>query len=420
MRTPGGALLAMAVMILGGAVCSPAAANAPQLFGGRVDPLLGLRVRQEILPGVYYFDPVESDRDWIRIRTRAGLRWRPGDGHTLEFRLVNEFRKIIVPSGVDLDLDEVVIDRLAWTWRRQGAFPFTLTLGRQDVIWDDGFLILEGHPFDGSRTGYQNALRLVVDREANRTELLLMANPKRDPIVIAGDEDRALGEADERAVAVRHEWKGRGDEALRYQLAGIWKRDDDPDHLLSDLTTWTVSERVERRGAAPVGFLAEAALQYQDGRGTEGWAFALQANLRRTLGRGCQGELGYLHYSGRGGDVEGFIPPYGRWPKWSDLYLYTLIGEGGVALWQNMAGPHVHLSRVFDQKATVRLSAYVLYAPQDGWARRGELVQALAVYRVNEELSAHLLWEWLHAGDYPPGQEPDAHFIRWQLEYDIR
>lgn len=169
-----------------------------------------------------------------------------------------------------------------------------------------------------------------------------------------------------------------------------------------------------------MGFLAEAALQYQDGRGTEGWAFALQANLRRTLGRGYQGELGYLHYSGRGDDVEGFIPPYGRWPKWSELYLYTLIGEGGVALWQNMAGPHVHLSRVFNRNASLRLSAYLLYAPQNDWKGRGELVQALAAFRVNEELSAHLMWEWLHAGDHPPGQEPDAHFIRWQLEYELR
>ena len=413
-----------------GSVLPPLSAGAADAqAAGRLhqnlDAVFGLRVRQEILPDAYYFDPVENDRNWIRLPHPRGASLAARPGHTLELRLANEFRKIVVPSGVDLDLDEVVIDRLAWTWRRQGGFPFILTLGRQDVIWNDGFLLLEGHPFDGSRTIYQNALRLVLDREH---ELDRAGGHRSTPSAIPSCSSATRTAPSARPTRPR--WpcaasgRARRRTTLRYQLAGIWKRDDDPDHRL---------ERSDHLDASRAGWSGEARRRWASWSRpplSTRMAAAPTAGPSRcrptcaaALGRERKGELGYLHYSGRGDDVEGFIPPYGRWPKWSELYLYTLVGEGGVGLWQNIwPGPVSRLSAASStQKASLRVTGYPALRPARATGPgAGELFEILGAYRFNDELSAHLLWEWLHAGDYPPGQEENAHMIRWQVEYEIR
>ena len=42
-----------------------------------ISPTADLRVRQEVLDGVYHFAP-EHDRDWIRVRSRLGARAETG------------------------------------------------------------------------------------------------------------------------------------------------------------------------------------------------------------------------------------------------------------------------------------------------------------------------------------------------------
>ena len=65
------------------------AAFAGSESGWDLAPSADIRVRQEILDGVYHFDPLEQDRDWVRIRTRAGLDLS-GNGHEFSLRLTNE------------------------------------------------------------------------------------------------------------------------------------------------------------------------------------------------------------------------------------------------------------------------------------------------------------------------------------------
>ena len=116
---------------------------------GSVEPLAGLRIRHEIMPDVYYFDANEQDREWIRFRTRLGLRWKPGGGNVFEARLANESREMLTPDD-GWNGDELIIDRLAWTWRNEKG-DLSFTAGRQDVVWNDGFLVLDGNPFETDR-----------------------------------------------------------------------------------------------------------------------------------------------------------------------------------------------------------------------------------------------------------------------------
>jgi hypothetical protein len=413
-------LAAFGLLVWAAASASPpAAAGIVWNREGALRPLLSVRVREEYLQNVHTFVPEGStDRHWLRVRTRAGLHWQPQPEHAFEIRLVNEFRDTYGPASVDFDWDEIVLDRLLWRWRGEGTVPFTLTVGRQDIIWNDGFLFFEGHPLDGSRTIYQNAVRLQLEGMESTVEILGIANPKRDRWVVAGDEKRDLQDADERAVAVRiAQENGR-------ELALIWKDEEDPDGLRPDLTSLTLSLRLDRAEGDGPGFLGQIAFQHQVSEEDEGFALAAQSWLQRTSEGGVRVRLGGFYYSGHPegeeeGSLRGFRSLYGRWPKWSELYLYTLIGEGGVANWQNIAAPCLDVSCPLASRFDLRLTTYLLFAPEPNWDGRGRLFQARLGCDVTRGVRGHVLWEWLTSGSYPTAQLEDAHFLRWELNYEL-
>jgi hypothetical protein len=251
-----------------------------------------------------------------------------------------------------------------------------------------------------------------MERARGIWEAAFLINPKRDPWVIAGDEDRALSEADEIGLALRFRSR-RG-----YQIALIGKGEEDPDGEGPDRTIWTASLRRER----PIGgkrlFLTELAVQRQAWAGMTDYALAFQFSYQRRLGWKLLAEAGFFYYSGDA-SMGGFRAPYGRWPKWSDLYIYSLVGEQGVAAWRNISAPHAGLSRPIGSFVEARVHAYYLLAPEPDWEERGVLTKSGLRFRFTEHFTGHLLWEWLSAGSYPEAMEEDAHFIRWQLSARI-
>ncbi|MCB1162685.1 hypothetical protein KDL67_08375 [bacterium] len=295
-----------------------------------------LRVRQEMLSDVFYFTPTQPDRNWLRVRSRAGLRYGWGNAHEIQGRLCSEFRKITTPD-TELNFDEIIVDQLLYRYR---AWPgIAITLGRQDIRWNDGFLVMDGTPLDGSRSSYMNALRFMIDDEGptpGLVELFVAYNPAYDDLVLWNDDvKRRLTDADETAVAFRSSpWANQ-------QLALIWKRERDPDHLRPALDAWTLGYRGERtRGAVTV--TGELALQYQDWSGHDmddrGYAWAFQFRARRAIGATQSVDFGAFGYSPRQGNQLAFRTPWGRWPKWSELMLYQLIGQDGVGQWANLGG----------------------------------------------------------------------------------
>ena len=373
-------------------------------------PSLDFRIRQERLADVFQFDPEVKDRNWLRIRTRAGLNLGTEQSR-FELRLCNEFRKITRPS-TELDLDELIIDRLLWAWRSDET-PVFFSVGRQDIIWPDGFIMLEGHPLDGSRSIYQNALLAGYEADGDRFELMGIFNPKRDPMVLAGDADRALADADESALVLR--WL-RGE---NLQLAFIWKQETDPDNLRPDLEAWTLGLRFEDPDPN-IDANWELALQRQMDLG---WALAAQARFGGVLvPERMSLHGGAFFHTGETRNTRAFRSPWGRWPKWSELYLYSLVPEGGPANWGNVAGPYLESWLELGEYSRLRLAATALHAPAPDWESRGVLLKAELRFRLMPELSGHLLWEGLETGSFHA--EPVAanfhHFLRWQVNLELK
>lgn len=392
-----------------------------------VTPLLDLRLRQEILEGVYHFDPADPDRNWLRQRVRAGIRMDQGR-HRFVLRVDNENRHYL-GSRTGVDWDELILGRALVSWRI--GERNRLTVGRQDVIWDDGFLMLEGHPLDGSRSIYHDAVRLELERSGWRADLVAVADAKRDGIVLSGDEDRALSDADERGLALRLArggWSG----------TIIWKDEDDPDGLLPDLETFTWSLR--RSADGPRGWFAELAVQRQVGptaaateagaTPTDGWALAGQLFARNGVGGVWSWTAGGYYYSGAGQGLRPFRAPWGRWPKWSEMYIYTLIGESTpgrvhVAAWENLSAPRVTVRRPLGSGLTLAVGADYLLAPADRWRARGLLTRLELRAALGPRTSGHLLWERLQPGAFHDGRHglppltETIHFLRWQIAWSL-
>ena len=387
-------------------------------------PHVDLRVREEVLDGVYHFAP-EDDRDWVRVRTRLGLAYDADDFHA-EVRLDNEHRHMRTPTR-EPDFDEIILDRALFAWTP--ASGATLTFGRQDILWPGGFLVLEGHPLDGSRSMFHDGIRAQTRVDLWSIDAAVVRNRKRDGLVIADDLERALTDADETGAMLR---LARGAWAASF----VAKLESDPDEVLEDLGTVTLGLRYKNPS-----WHVEGAIQHQNGtvraaandgidRGT-GFAFAGEASRRWNVGGEWTLETAAYGYSGLDGEIRPFRTPWGRWPKWSEMYIYTLIGESTpgrvhVAAWEDIAAPRLALQRGFTTPWTsslvLRGVADSLWSPSTGDAR-GLLTELGLKASFDHGLTAHLLWERLDPGAYHDGRhglaaiDDPVQFFRWQLTW---
>ena len=414
-------LLAAALLAGAGAaaVVAPQAVIAPAPSAGwTVTPVLDVRVRQEILDGVYHFTPADPDRNWIRVRTRAGFQAWTG-GHTFQLRLNNEHRHYLHPDQA-LDWDEVIVDNVWWRWLRGET---VLTVGRQDIAWPGGFLMFDGTPLDGSRSGYLNAVRLQTPSRMGNLDLAIVHNWRTDDLVLIDDERRAVCDADELGLALRLERNGR-------HLALIHKKESDP-----DFQTVTVDAGVNRELCCGRAVLVEGAMQYQDRQmeddADDGWALAGQVFYKSPVALGVRAEAGAFYYSGRSGELRPFRTPWGRWPKWSELYIYTLIGESTpdrvhAAAWENIAAPRLVLTRDLGPRAQAQVGAsWLQAATEPNWRTRGLLTQTGVTCKLGRGLDGHLLWEMLVPGEFHedwgrlPPLTQTVHFLRWQVNWTL-
>ena len=132
-------------------------------------------------------------------------------------------------------------------------------------------------------------------------------------------------------------------------------------------------------------------------------------------------------------EYEGWDPLYSRWPKWSELYIYTLAGENGVAYWNNLLAPYLQLSLRPEKRIELIGEAYLMYAPQEapivfapgdplpvddtdaGTQERGLLTRVWLKWRATEYLAGHLLWERFAPGTFYDTDADTAHFLRWEF-----
>ena len=192
--------LVVAVTFLASALAAvPAAAQEPP--PSRLKLIFVERFRFEAWDNAVSLDDTAADASaYTRNRTTLGLSWKAAGNLEILGKVTNEFRVYLAPKDRAFNWHELFVDNLYIKWTLPGRVPFTVTAGRQDLNFGEGFVIADGTPGDGSRSYYFNALRLDADlAKGHRLTVFAHATKATDrylPVVNprAAGPGRAAGE----------------------------------------------------------------------------------------------------------------------------------------------------------------------------------------------------------------------------------
>jgi hypothetical protein len=363
-------------------------------------------------------DAAQDNFAYTRNRTTLGLRWQAAKNIEILGKVTNEFRVFLAPKDRAFNGHELFFDNLYVKWTIPSRLPFTITAGRQDINFGEGFIIADGTPLDGSRSYYFNALRVDADlRKDHKLTFFLHAQETTDKYLpLINERPQPLAEQPENALA--------------FYYSGAFGKAKIDAYAVRKTTEGTelfpVAEKIDTfglRGQAPLvrrlALTAEGALQtgnYGDaGRAAFGGIVHLDYDTTGALPLLKTVVLGGIYLSGdRPGTekIEGWDPIFSRWPKWSESYIYTLARESRPSYWSNLTSLYGSLSLDFGSRSDGLLMFQRLGAieaqpgvfPGGTGLGRGTLLKGRLNYKINKFLTGRVIWEHFIPGSfYFPG-----------------
>ena len=422
-------MTAVAAMLLAAALAAIPAAGQDSP-SPRVKLIFVERFRFEAWDNAVNLDDTAADGfAYTRNRTTLGLSWKAAKNLEILGKVTNEFRVYLAPKDRAFNWHELFFDNLYVKWTVPGRVPFTVTAGRQDLNFGEGFVIADGTPGDGSRSYYFNALRLDADlAKGHRLTAFAHATKATDrflPVINA--RPQALAEQPEKALALYYAGTfGK----TKLDAYAVRKTTDANEAWPDAARTDTFGARAVASLTKPLSLTAEAALQ------TGRWPFPPPPGGEPSgnAGRSAYGAIIHFDYDLAGtlpllksavvggillsGDdpattrMEGWDPIFSRWPKWSESYIYTFTRESRPSYWSNLSSLYAQLT--FDLGA--RSDGHIMVMPMGaGHARpgvfpggagrgRGTLVRGRLNYKISKFLTGRFIWEHLTPGSfYFPG-----------------
>ncbi|HJV47963.1 MAG TPA: alginate export family protein [Geothrix sp.] len=382
-----------------------------------------------------------------RIRTNAWVVVPLGEDLTFAAGLVNENRKVVKPD-VAVNQREVIFDSFYLDWRMDPSW--SLRAGRQTLMRGDGFVLWDGGALDGSRTAYVNAVDLAWTGGGTKVEFLGISDPARDrtlPGLNHTDnpkERQLLNERDEAALAVYGTWRRDGHDVQAYLFHKTERRDvsawTDP-IFVPDRWVETLGLRLAEKVGGGLSAMGEFTVQSgrQSGRpGTQEpssdiRAWGGQAKVTQAFKVPLRPELS-LGWVGLSGDDpstrtnEGWDPVFSRWPKWSELYIYSQVPEGGVAMWSNLRMWEATVQAKPHPKLGLRASVFWMQAFQPVLGHgpifasglgRGRLDEVRADFALSDQWQGRLTYERLDPGTFYKGTD-SGRFLQVDIVYTFR
>jgi len=417
-----------------------------------------LRLREVFVPNLLLD---KEDRHYQRYRARLGGTITPCEDLDFNFRLVYEPQHFCQPSRrlparneYYLDewiQDEAIFDRMNVTWRKPFGLPVKATIGRQDIILGNGWLVLDGTPLDNSRTIFFDAVRLTWDLAACETTIDTIyidqhADSDRwiDPFC---DKDYHNMEQDERGVILyvtnkslprtelngyfiyKHDERDLGGRAGDIALGGMapWQAGSNAD-------IYTFGARAAHGLTENINLLGEFAVQFGEKNDQElcAWGANTLASYNFKDAKKHEIHVGYEFasgdQSGNDGRTEQFDPLWGRWARWSELLAYTVALENRPGEATNLHRFNVGMSCAPCEKVTLGADYHLLFSQHNTYGGRGifsgdsnfrgQLVAGKMTYKFNKHVSGHLLAELFFPGNfYSDARNEVAGFFRYELNF---
>jgi hypothetical protein len=401
-------------------------------------------------------DPL-SEQDVVRFRARVWASAMPVTNVSLNVRFSGEAREWIDPSALrqyknrtGMEWRYGIFDNLNVKWANAFGAPLTITAGRQDIMLGDywnWWLCADGTPGDGSWAFFLDSVRLTYDLKDCKTKLdaiYIYQNARPDEWIptLGRSGDFVMGgkatpymltEQNEQGVIFNVANKS----LKNTQLDGyfIYKRDNKEAANGDNANIYTLGARITGNPAAHWQYQLEGAYQFGEKQDpTVRVAYGDPKAWRDLAAYGANARVSYLcrdhlnnqfhlvgeYLSGDDPSTKGdemFDVLWGRWPRWSELYIYSYVNETGgkIAQWNNLTrfgagwtmtpikGMHVgaYYNALFAPESvpTRATSAGAACFSNDG-NFRGHYLQAVLKHQFNKHITAHLWGEWVFEGDY--------------------
>jgi hypothetical protein len=378
-------------------------------------------------------------REWMepayasQFKNREGMEWRYGILDVANIKLSNIFDQ-----------------------------PLTLTLGRQDVMdvlnMRNGWIVFDGTPGDGSWTFFLDGARAAFDAKEIKTKFDVMyvsqhAYPGEVVPTIGNSSTFSsptlanpqgnytgylLTEQDEQGAIL-----SIANSSIENMTLGgffVYKNDTRVQGVMNgdDANIYTIGGSISGTPGKHWQYWVEGA--YQCGSKEDPTVnYGANGNLqpehqwRSISAYGANARLTYLFndrwnnqlslvgeiLSGDNPNTQGtdemFDINWGRWPRWSELYIYSYPNEtsGKIAQWNNL-GRFGGMWTCSPYKGTTLSAMYTpLFAIEDAPTRtvapglfsfngdfRGHYLQTIIKQQLGKHVSAHLWGEWVWEGNY--------------------
>ncbi len=419
------------------------------------------RVRNEYFNNALSLSPVAADneQDYFRYRARVWASVTPLDGLSLSTRLTTEPRTWMKPAGYSpykgnsgTDWTYGLFDQLALQWQKPANLPITLNIGRQDLRFGDGWLVLEGTPNDGSWSIFLDSAKLTLDLKEAATTIdfvgiyQLADNDAWLPILSAS-EQRPLSDQDEKGFILNV--ANKSVTQANVDAYFIYKHDDLVTRYGDDADIYTVGARLAGalsphwkysvEGAYQLGQKDDLNVRYPNpGPGSRDIeAFGMKGRLSYLVGDRLQNQF-QLNYEYLSGDDpatpedEMFDILWGRWPQWSELYnVYSYALETRVSQTANLhrIGPgwsfvptrgmdfSLHYNALFANESVPTRAVVPDRFSNDG-NFRGHYFQAILKQKFSRHISGHLWSEFVLPGDFYVSDDTMT-FLRAELMFSL-
>ena len=393
------------------------------------------RIRQESWDNTMSLNDGGSDSSaYLRLRTSVGGQWRPDETWEVNLRLTNENRLYLAPKSdpklkKNYDFNEVFVDLLNVRWKNPGRLPLTVTLGRQELMLGEGFLIFDGGPLDGSRSAYFNGLRLDYSlNDKNNLMFFYMRQPRTDTLLpVINDKEQAMVEQEEQGVGFYFSGRLKKTALDAY----LFRKDTFQNSLLPAGAVHVAGGRAVVPFTEKLSLTGEGALQLgtlgDNKRSGWGGYFHLDYKCGRRFPRPAQLTLGGIYLSGDDPDTarhEGWDAAFSRWPKWSDSLIYLMARETRVADWTNFISLYANLLFEPLEKVKLNLAWHRLSAPQKTpptamlsglGLDRGDLFIMKITYELSKNLAGRFIWEKFRPGNFYFAGADSYNWVQFEL-----
>jgi hypothetical protein len=397
---------------------------------------------------------IRHEQDYFRFRERIWGTATPVTNLSVNVRFSGEQREWMKPSyasqfsfGEGFESRYGILDGANVKWSNIGGEPLSITAGRQDVMLGDPlnwWLVADGTPGDGSWTFFLDSVRATYEAKEAKTKIDLayvLQYSKPDEWM------PTLGPSSQNSPTPYYLTEQNEQGAILYlsnksmkntQIDGyfIYKRDELVRPNSDNANIFTLGTKLTGTPHENWSYSAEGAYQFgskQDA--TLHAAYVDSTAAWHDIGAwGANGKLTYLfkdeynnqvsfiteYLSGDNPKTKGkdemFDVLWGRWPRFSELYIYSYINEtsGKIAQMNNIVRVGANWSVVPVKDTTFSATYSAWFAPHDTPTRyvgtgapfsfsgnfRGHYAQAVIKHQFNKHVSGHLWGELVWMGDY--------------------